>query len=279
MAALTSSARLPLIGFILSMLICNCYASSDNRRVYIVYMGHLPKGQVSIASLHTSLLQEVVPSSVGSDVLLYSYHRSFNGFAAKLTKDEAETLRVKSLEQNIIESMEISIHPIFSPRETPKGTSINTFDLKEKMYPFIAGGAAPNTAEGYTSEESRFCFSGSLNKTLVKGKIVFCDYYIDSDPPIEAGAVGAVFQSGLYKDYAFAYGLPLSNLNLDDGKKVFSYVDGTENSTATIFKTQVEDQFSPFVVSFSSRGPNPVTADLLKANEMNLWNFLFAVVT
>ncbi|KAK8999568.1 hypothetical protein V6N11_070729 [Hibiscus sabdariffa] len=138
------------------------------------------------------------------------------------------------------------------------------------MYPFIAGGAAPNNAEGYTSEESRFCFSGSLNKTLVKGKIVFCDYYIDSDPPIEAGAVGAVFQSGLYKDYAFAYGLPLSNLNLDDGKKVFSYVDGTENPTATIFKTQVEDQFSPFVVSFSSRGPNPATADLLKVYKMNL---------
>ncbi|KAK8662515.1 hypothetical protein V6N13_092088 [Hibiscus sabdariffa] len=490
MAALTSSARIPLIGFILSMLICNCYASSDNRQVYIVYMGNLPKGEVSITSLHTSMLQEVVPSSVGSDVLLYSYHRSFNGFAAKLTKDEAETLRGKDgvvsvflgqkkqlhttrswdfmgfsqkvlrsfIESDIIVGMldtgiwpesqsfndtgfgpipkkwkgtcqssanftcnkkiigakyyrakgdfdpsdfqsprdseghgthtsstaargfvskaslyglaegtvrggvpsaRIAVYKIcwvdgcydedllaafddaiadgvdiislsagsilqsdyfddpiaigafhsmkngiltsnsagntgpepasisnFSPwslsvaastidrkfitkvklgnGEIYEGTSMNTFDLKGKMYPFIAGGAAPNNAEGYTSEESRFCFSGSLNKTLVKGKIVFCDYYIDSDPPIEAGAVGAVFQSGLYKDYAFAYGLPLSNLNLDDGKKVFSYVDGTENPTATIFKTQVEDQFSPFVVSFSSRGPNPATADLLK---------------
>ncbi|KAE8718059.1 Cucumisin [Hibiscus syriacus] len=149
--------------------------------------------------------------------------------------------------------------------EIYEGTSINIFDLKGKMYPFIAGGAAPNTSQGYTSEDSRYCFPETLNRTLVEGKIVFCDYYTDSTSPIEAGAIGAVFQTGVYEDYAFIYGLPLLKLNLDDGKKVFGYVNGTENPTATIFKTQVEDnQFAPFVVSFSSRGPNPVTADLLK---------------
>lgn len=39
------------------------------------------------------------------------------------------------------------------------------------------------------------------------------------------------------------------------------------NPTATIFKTTVEDdQFAPFVVTFSSRGPNPATPDILKVN-------------
>ncbi|XVF23986.1 hypothetical protein REPUB_Repub13aG0087400 [Reevesia pubescens] len=454
-------------------------------------MGNLPKGDVSATSLHTSMIQDVVPSTVGSDVLLYSYHRSFNGFAAKLTNDEAEILRgkegvvsvflsqkkqlhtsrswdfmgfPKKVKRSFIESdiiigmLDTGIWPeaqsfndsgfgplptkwkgtcqistnftcnkkiigakyyrangdvgpddFKSPRDSEghgshtastaagglvskaslyglakgtvrggvpsariavykicwsdgcyeedilaafddaiadgvdiislsvggisasdyfddtiaigafhsmkngvltsnsagnsgpdpasisnispwslsvaastidrkfvtkvklgngeiyEGTSINTFDLKGKMYPFIFGGAAPNTTQGYTSEDSRYCVPGSLNETLVKGKIVFCDYASDGEGPLEAGAAGAVFQYGGNKDYVFAYTLPLSNLNLDDGRNVFNYVNTTENPTATIFKTNVEDnQFAPFVVSFSSRGPNPVTADILK---------------
>ncbi|PPD86543.1 hypothetical protein GOBAR_DD16497 [Gossypium barbadense] len=456
MAARTSPlAWLSLVIFTLSMFMSCSHGSSDNRKVYIVYMGSLPKGKVSTTSLHTSMLHEVLPgNTVGSDVLLYSYHRSFNGFAAKLTKDEAAKLRGKDgvvsvflsqrkqlhtsrswdfmgfnrkVKRSVIESdiivgmLDTGIWPSFnnvailffskiigaryyrangdyspydyrSPRDseghgthtsstaagglvskaslyglakrngswwgaigthcafddaiadgvdiislsvgsifwsdyfddtiaigafhsmkngiltsnsagnsgpspssitnfspwslsvaastidrkfvtkvklgngvTYEGTSINTFDLKGKMYPFIAGAAAPNTSQGYTSEDSRYCGPGTLDETLVKGKIVFCDYDSNADGPVEAGAIGAVFQSGRHKDYAFAYGLPLSNLNLDDGRIVFDYVNTTENPTATIFKTNVEDnQFAPFVVSFSSRGPNPVTADILK---------------
>ncbi|XP_022764505.1 cucumisin-like [Durio zibethinus] len=454
-------------------------------------MGNLPKGDFSATSHHTSMLQDVVPSTVGSDVLLYSYHRSFNGFAAKLTKEEAEKLRgkegvvsvflsqkkqlhtsrswdfmgfSKKVKRSVIESdiiigmldtgiwsesqsfndtgfgalpnkwkgtcqasanftcnkkiigaryyrangdfspddfksprdseghgshtastaaggfvskaslyglakgtvrggvpsariavykicwsdgcydvdilaafddaiadgvdiISLSVGSLFAsdyfedsiaigtfhsmkngiltsnsagnsgPRpasitnfspwslsvaastidrkfvtkvklgngEIYEGSSLNTFDLKGKMYPFIFGGAAPNTSLGYTSEDSRYCLPGSLNQTLVKGKIVFCDYDSNGRGPMDGGAVGAVFQTGRNKDYVFAYTLPLSNLNLDDGRNVFTYVNTTENPTATIFKTTVEDnQFAPFVVSFSSRGPNPVTADILK---------------
>ncbi|KAB2010907.1 hypothetical protein ERO13_D10G238008v2, partial [Gossypium hirsutum] len=493
MAAQTSPlARLSLIIFTLSMFMWCSYGSSDKRQVYIVYMGNLPKGKVSTTSLHTSMLHEVLPSStVGSEVLLYSYHRSFNGFAAKLTKDEAAKLREKDgvvsvfrsqkkqlhttrswdfmgfnkkvkrsiIESDIIVGMldtgiwpesqsfndtglgpipikwkgtcqssanftcnrkiigakyyrangDISPYDYKSPRDSEghgthtsstaagglvskaslyglakgtarggvpsariavykicwsdgcydedilaafddaiadgvdiislsvgsffsseyfddtiaigafhsmkngvltsnsagnsgpilssitnfspwslsvaastidrkfitkvklgngkiyEGTSINTFDLMGKMYPFIAGAAAPNTSQGYTSEDSRFCGPGTLNETLVKGKIVFCDYDSDGTGPAQAGAIGAVFQSGGYKDYVFPYSLPLSNLNLDDGRNVLNYVNTTENPTATIFKTNVEDdQFAPFVVSFSSRGPNPATPDILK---------------
>ncbi|KAA3481901.1 cucumisin-like [Gossypium australe] len=86
------------------------------------------------------------------------------------------------------------------------------------MYPFIAGTAAPNTSQGYTSDDSRFCGPGTLDETLVKGKIVFCDYTTYIEGPVEAGAVGVVVQSGRCKDYAFTYGLPLSNLSLNDGR-------------------------------------------------------------
>ncbi|EOY17971.1 Subtilisin-like serine endopeptidase family protein [Theobroma cacao] len=494
---------LMLFCFTLGLLVC-CHGASDDRQainffslgllfdfVYIVYMGDIPKGDFSAANLHTSMLQDVVPSPAASDVLLYSYHRSFNGFAAKLTKDEAEKLRgkegvvsvflsqkkqlhtswswdfmgfSKKVKRSVIESdiivgmLDTGIWPesesfndtgfgpipakwkgtcqkssnftcnkkiiaakyyrangdfspgdFISPRDSEghgshtastaagglasraslyglakgtvrgavpsariavykicwsdgcydvdilaafddaiadgvdiislsvgsffssdyfddsiaigafhsmkngvltsnsagnsgprpasivnfspwslsvaastidrkfvtkvklgngeiyEGTSINTFDLKEKMYPFIFGGVAPNTSQGFTSEDSRYCLPGTLNETLVKGKIVFCDYDSDGDGPIEGGAVGAVFQYGGKKDYVFSYPLPLSNLNLDDGRFVLNYVNTTENPTATIFKSDVEsNEFAPYVVSFSSRGPNPVTADILK---------------
>ncbi|KAK9019300.1 hypothetical protein V6N11_053826 [Hibiscus sabdariffa] len=230
MAAQTSSPPwLLLIGFTVSMLIFSCHAaSSDNRQatelslfritlhlcVYIVYMGDLPKGKVSIPSLHTAMIREVVPRKI---------------IGAKFYKADGD------FEPD---------YDIQSPRDSE---------------------AAPNTSHGYTSEDSRYCDPGTLDKTLVEGKILFCDYYSQADGPIDAGAVAAVFQTDRRKDYVFPYGLPLSNLNLDDGRNVLNYANTAENPTATIFKTQVDgNQFAPFVVSFSSRGPSSITADILK---------------
>ncbi|GJU21549.1 RNA-directed DNA polymerase, eukaryota [Tanacetum coccineum] len=58
-----------------------------DRGTYIVYMGDVPKGDISAASLHTNMLQQVIGSRA-SKSLLRSYTRSFNGFAAKLSEDE-----------------------------------------------------------------------------------------------------------------------------------------------------------------------------------------------
>ncbi|XVF23988.1 hypothetical protein REPUB_Repub13aG0087600 [Reevesia pubescens] len=40
--------------------------------------------------------------------------------------------------------------------EIYEGVSINTIEFKDKMYPLIYGGDAPNTKNGYVSIESRF---------------------------------------------------------------------------------------------------------------------------
>ncbi|KAK1567438.1 hypothetical protein Q3G72_012279 [Acer saccharum] len=60
----------------------------DNKQVYIVYMGSLPaRIEYSPQSHHISILQEVVNGrSAATDSLVRSYKRSFNGFAAKLTR-------------------------------------------------------------------------------------------------------------------------------------------------------------------------------------------------
>ncbi|PIA50402.1 hypothetical protein AQUCO_01300855v1 [Aquilegia coerulea] len=69
-----------------------CCAFADDRKVYIVYMGAIPKSDYSPLTHHHNLLQEVLENSLPSDSLIHSYKRSFNGFAANLTERESQKL-------------------------------------------------------------------------------------------------------------------------------------------------------------------------------------------
>ncbi|ONK62169.1 uncharacterized protein A4U43_C07F1100 [Asparagus officinalis] len=145
-----------------------------------------------------------------------------------------------------------------------KGAAISPFDLKDKMYPLVYGGNAPNTSAGYDGSTSRYCYQGSLNITTVKGTIVLCDTSSDDSGPLLAGATGAVMQ-GTYTDYAFSYPLLTTVLGKLDHGNVSLYLNTTSHPTANIQKgQQVDDPAAPYVVSFSSRGPNPITRDVLK---------------
>ncbi|KAG4923354.1 hypothetical protein JHK87_048894 [Glycine soja] len=146
---------------------------------------------------------------------------------------------------------------------TYEGTSINTFDLKGELYPIIYGGDAPN--KGIDGSSSRFCFSGSLDKKLVHGKIVLCDSRSQVSGPFDAGAVGALVQGQGFRDIPLSFPLPGSYLALQDGVSVYDYINSTRTPTATIFKTdETKDTIAPVVASFSSRGPNIVTPEILK---------------
>ncbi|KAK8629660.1 hypothetical protein V6N13_078493 [Hibiscus sabdariffa] len=144
-----------------------------------------------------------------------------------------------------------------------EGVSVNTFDLKNEMYPIIHARDAPNINS--TPASSRFCLDNSLNPKLVKGKIVLCDRFVSGSEPLAAGAIGALFQDNAAQDSAFSFPLPASLLDVADGSQVFIYINSTSNATATIFKSdEGNDTLAPYVASFSSRGPNPVTPDILK---------------
>ncbi|XWS74904.1 hypothetical protein CRYUN_Cryun01aG0038500 [Craigia yunnanensis] len=146
-----------------------------------------------------------------------------------------------------------------------EGITINTFDLKNEMYPIIYGGDAPNTTAEYTGSLSRKCYQDSLDQNLVKGKIVLCDRAGTGRGPLFAGAVGTVTRDQAPNDYAESYALPASYLDLVDGNKILQYINSTSTPTATIFKSnEVNDSLAPYIVSFSSRGPNPITPDILK---------------
>ncbi|KAF2318968.1 hypothetical protein GH714_012024 [Hevea brasiliensis] len=146
-----------------------------------------------------------------------------------------------------------------------EGLSINTFDLGNTMYPIIYGGEAPNQTAGYEGISSRLCTSGSLNKTLVEGKIVLCDAATIGSGAIAAGAVGSIMQNGFFKDLASSYILPASVLRMSDGADILQYLNSASEPTATILKSiDYKDEYAPYVVSFSSRGPSPITDDILK---------------
>ncbi|PUZ68800.1 hypothetical protein GQ55_2G057600 [Panicum hallii var. hallii] len=76
-------------------------ADGDGRQVYIVYLGHLSSpglsesedGVSAVEFAHHDLLNQVLDdSSSASDRILRSYKRSLNGFAARLTEQEANEL-------------------------------------------------------------------------------------------------------------------------------------------------------------------------------------------
>ncbi|XP_020202260.1 cucumisin [Cajanus cajan] len=148
-----------------------------------------------------------------------------------------------------------------------EGVSINTFNLKKKLYPLIYGGDIPNIAGGHNSSTSRYCIRNSLDKDSVKGKIVLCEitHGTDIDSLSGIGAVGVILGSNSPQDSASAFVLPAAILSPWNQRLIHSYITSTRNATATIFKSEeINDGLIPFVASFSSRGPNPITPNTLK---------------
>ncbi|KAM3698014.1 hypothetical protein ACB098_06G157000 [Castanea mollissima] len=112
-----------------------------------------------------------------------------------------------------------------------EGISINTYDLKNETYPIIYGGDAPNKTTQFSSYGSRYCDENTLDKNLVKGKIVLCDAYLSSE----------------------------------DGANIYLYINSTRTPTTTILKTNDrKDPTAPYIAAFSSRGPNPAAHNILK---------------
>ncbi|KAK3028611.1 hypothetical protein RJ639_039954 [Escallonia herrerae] len=146
-----------------------------------------------------------------------------------------------------------------------QGISINSFDLKNVSYPMIYGGDAANTTGGFTGSTSRYCGEDSLDPTLVNNKIVLCDTLNSGKPALLAGAAGILMQDGGDKDVAHSFPLPASYLSLNDGSSISIYINTTGNPSATILRSnEATDTLAPYVASFSSRGPNPITRDILK---------------
>nr|KAJ0221396.1 hypothetical protein LSAT_V11C200093620 [Lactuca sativa] len=124
---------------------------------------------------------------------------------------------------------------------TFEGPAINTFDAA--IHPIVYGASAPNT--GFTSDDSST---------------------VGPSTALESGASGAVIEGDFgFEDLAFSWPLPTTYLNDTDGSAVQSYINSTTTPSASILKSiEPVDEAAPTVASFSSRGPNPITSDILK---------------
>ncbi|XP_042486209.1 subtilisin-like protease SBT4.4 [Macadamia integrifolia] len=144
-----------------------------------------------------------------------------------------------------------------------KGSTINSFTLDGTNHPLIygKGAAVPNCDEA----SARLCRDGCLDNNLVKGKIVLCDNLAVVTETVRSGVLGTVMSADRGSDYSIPNPLPAAHLSTQTAELVKSYINSTKNPTANILKSEVvNDSSAPTIASFSSRGPNGITPDILK---------------
>ncbi|TYI12649.1 hypothetical protein ES332_A08G002500v1 [Gossypium tomentosum] len=92
---MTKSSFLAFLDIFVNLIVCISLCSGavqEDRKVYIAYLGSLPDGDYIASSHHCNMLQALSKHSSVENYLIRSYKRSFNGFAAKLTNEEAKKL-------------------------------------------------------------------------------------------------------------------------------------------------------------------------------------------
>ncbi|KAL3511571.1 hypothetical protein ACH5RR_024288 [Cinchona calisaya] len=142
-----------------------------------------------------------------------------------------------------------------------------------KLYPLIYAGS-----EGSDGYSSSLCLENSLDPKLVGGKIVLCDRGINSraakgEVVKKAGGIGMILANGVFDGeglVADCHVLPATAVGASSGDEIRKYISSESQSksmpTATILfrGTRLHVSPAPVVASFSARGPNPETPEILK---------------
>jgi subtilisin family serine protease len=140
--------------------------------------------------------------------------------------------------------------------------------LPDKMVSFVYAGNVTNSTNG------NLCMTGTLIPEKVTGKIVLCDRGINARVQKgavvkAAGGIGMVLANSAANGeelVADAHLVPATTVGEKEGDAIKTYIFTSSNPTATILfaGTKVGVEPSPVVASFSSRGPNSLTAEILK---------------
>ncbi|KAA8515579.1 hypothetical protein F0562_018810 [Nyssa sinensis] len=153
-----------------------------------------------------------------------------------------------------------------------KGASVSKPLAEEKFYPLIT--AAQAKSANTSTSNPLYCEYGILDPQKVKGKILVClneDNALTSISELaaELGAVGTIICND--KDhgnqiFAEPHIIATSQINYTSSLALFAYINSSNNPQGTIKapKTEFGVKPSPLMASFSSKGPNPVTPEILK---------------
>ncbi|XP_017250948.1 subtilisin-like protease SBT4.3 [Daucus carota subsp. sativus] len=147
--------------------------------------------------------------------------------------------------------------------QTFVGTSLNGFTPNATAFPLVYSGDVNNVTFGVGPEMSKLCLWGTLS-SKAEGGIVLCDVTYDGAAARMAGAAGIIMPIS-YFETAFAFSVPAVLISYEDHAKLFDYIRTTETPIATILHTEeFKDVMAPLVAAFSSRGPNPISPEILK---------------
>ncbi|KAH7837867.1 hypothetical protein Vadar_019105 [Vaccinium darrowii] len=154
-----------------------------------------------------------------------------------------------------------------------EGTSISKpLPGGHKFYPLISSAQAK--AKNASAEDAMLCKEGTLDHKKVKGKILVClrgdNARVDKGMQAAlAGAVGMILcndESTGSEIIADPHFLPASHINYTDGLAVYAYLKSTKHPKAFISASiaEMHTKPAPFMASFSSKGPNFETPEILK---------------
>ncbi|KAL4586886.1 hypothetical protein LXL04_011533 [Taraxacum kok-saghyz] len=96
--------------FLLISLAIVISAIDEERKVFIVYLGSLPEGEFSASVHHNAILQKVMNPRLASKLMIMSYKRSFNGFAAYLSQEEQQKLGGLDEVISVFPSQKLKLH-------------------------------------------------------------------------------------------------------------------------------------------------------------------------
>lgn len=140
--------------------------------------------------------------------------------------------------------------------------------LMDSLVPVVYAAKASNSTSG------TLCMTDSLDPEKVAGKIVVCDRGGNSRVQKgivvrDAGGVGMILaNTDSYGEelVADAHLIPAAAVGQTAGDAIKKYISSDPKPVATIAfgGTRLGIQPSPVVAAFSSRGPNPITPEILK---------------
>ncbi|KAL3522220.1 hypothetical protein ACH5RR_015054 [Cinchona calisaya] len=157
-------------------------------------------------------------------------------------------------------------------RQTFMGRSLSPSLPNKGYYPLID--AAQAYAPYSSPYEAIFCRRGTLDQQKVQGKILVCLTGQNSNAEkgevaAQAGAVGMIIRNDEYFGDiidAFPHVLPAIHIGYNEGVLLLSYINSVSDPVGYIRPptTAMRLTPAPTVATFSSRGPNWVTPEILK---------------
>ncbi|KAJ4845586.1 hypothetical protein Tsubulata_033401 [Turnera subulata] len=144
------------------------------------------------------------------------------------------------------------------------GNGINSFSLNGTQFPLIHGKAAA-VSDPSCQSDAAFCYDECLDTERVRGKILVCDDCGNTYVVANAGAIGTICFLSAPDDVSYIVPLPAVGLSSQDYDAVEAYENSTKLPRGEILKSEgIQDSSAPIVASFSSRGPNMISQDILK---------------